>query len=76
MQGERMLFLIINSDPGATTKQKPFANDIQRNDFTPGVTDKGGSASTQKKFQLCEEQCLKAILGASAKAQAIRHLSA
>jgi hypothetical protein len=76
MQGDRMLFLNINSDPGATSKQKSFANDILRNEFTPGVTDRGGSASTQKKFALYEEQCLKATLGASAKAQANRHLAA
>ena len=76
MQGDRMLFLNINSDPGATSKQKSFANDILRNDFHPGVTDRGGSARTQKKFQLYEEQCLKATLGASAKAQANKHLAA
>ena len=74
MQGDRMLFLNINSDPGATSKQKSFANDILRNEFTPGVTDRGGSSSTQRKFQLYEEQCLKATIGASAKAQANRHL--
>jgi hypothetical protein len=72
-----MLFLDINSDPGATSsKQKSFANDIMRNEFTPGVTDRGGSASTRRKFELDEEQCLKATLGASAKAQANKHLSA
>jgi len=75
MQGDRMLFLNINSDPGATAKQKSFANDILRNEFTPGVSDRGGSSRTQKKFQLYEEQCLKATLGASAKAQANKHLS-
>ena len=69
-----MLFLNINSDPGATSKQKSFANDILRNEFTPGVTDRGGSSSTQRKFQLYEEQRLKATIGASAKAQANRHL--
>jgi hypothetical protein len=74
MQGDRMLFLNINSDPGATSKQKSFANDILRNEFTPGVTDRGGSSSTQRKFQLYEEQCLKATIGASAKAQANKHL--
>jgi hypothetical protein len=47
-----------------------------RNDFHPGVTDRGGSARTQKKFQLYEEQCLKATLGASAKALANKHLAA
>ena len=71
-----MLFLNINSDPGATSKQKSFANDILRNEFAPGVTDRGGSASTQRKFALYEEQCLKATLGASAKAQTDRHLAA
>ena len=76
MQGDLMLFLNINFDPGATSKQKSFANDILRNEFTPGVTDRGGSASTRRKFERYEEQCLKATLGASAKAQANKHLSA
>ncbi len=74
MQGDRMIFLNINSDPGATSKQKSFANDILRNELTPGVTDRGGSSITQRKFRLYEEQCLKATIGASAKAQANRHL--
>ncbi len=60
MHGDRMLFLNINSDPGATSKQESFANDILRNKFTPGVTDRGGSAITRRKFELYEEQCLKA----------------
>ena len=75
MQGDRMLFLNINADPGASAKQKSFASDILRNDFQPGVTDRGGSKKTQRKFQLYEEQCLKATLGASAKAQANKHLA-
>ena len=45
-----MLFLNINSDPGATAKQKSFANDIMRNELSPDVTDRGGSSSTQRKF--------------------------
>ena len=75
MQRDTMFFLNINSDPGATTKQKSFANDILRNKFTPGLIDRGGSSSTQGEFQLYEEQCLRATVGASAKAQANRHLS-
>jgi hypothetical protein len=35
MLNGRMLFLNINADPGATSKQKSFTNDILRNDFTP-----------------------------------------
>ena len=30
---DRMLFLDINADPGATSKQKSFDNDILRNEF-------------------------------------------
>ena len=71
-----MLFLNINSDPAVTTKQKSFTNDIMRNEFSLGVTDRGGSSSTQKKFKRYEEQCLRATIGASAKAQPNRHLSA
>jgi len=69
-----MLFLNIDSDPGATSKKKSFVSDILRNEFCPEVTDRGGSSRTQKKFQLYEEQCLKATMGASAKAQTNRHL--
>ena len=71
-----MLFLNINSDPGAKAKQKSFANDILRNEFSPGVADRGGSSSKQKKFKRYEEQCLGATIGAYAKAHANRHLSA
>ena len=71
-----MLFIDINSDPGATSKQKSCTNDILRNEFSPGVTDRRGSSSTQKKSKRYEEQCLKATMEASAKAQANRHLSA
>ncbi len=76
MLNDRMLFLNNNADPGATSKQKSFANDILRNEFNPGVADRGGSAKTHKYFKLYEEQCLKATLGVFAKAQAKRHLSA
>ncbi len=71
-----MIFLNINSDPGATAKQRSFANDILRNEFSPGVADRGGSSSTQKKFKRYEEQCLRATIGVFVKAQANRHLSA
>ena len=68
MQGDMLLFLNINSDPGATLKQKSFANDILRNDSSPRVTDRGGSSSTQKKLKRYEKQCLRATIGAYAKA--------
>jgi len=76
MLNDRMIFLSINADPGATSKQKPFANDILRNEFTPRFEDRGGSAKTHIYFKLYEEQCVKATLDASAKAQANMHLSA
>jgi len=76
MLDDRMLLLKINANPGATSKHKPFANDILRNEFTPGVADRGCSAKTHKYFKLYEEQCLKATLGAYAKAHANMHLSA
>jgi hypothetical protein len=55
MLNDRMIFLDINADPGATSKQKSFANDIMRNELTPGVEDRGGSAKTQRYFKLYEE---------------------
>jgi hypothetical protein len=75
MINDRMLFLDINADPGAMSKQKSFANAILRNDFTLGVEDRGGSAKTHMYFKRYEEPCLKATLGASAKAQANMHQS-
>ncbi len=71
-----MLFININADPGATSKQKSFANGIMGNEFIPRFEDRGGSAKTHMYFKLYEEQCLKATLGASAKAQTDRHLAA
>ena len=75
MLNDRMLFLNINADPGSTSKQKSFTNDILRNEFTPRVVVRGGSAKTHRYFKLYEEQCRKATLGASAKAQANKHLT-
>ena len=75
MLNDPMLFLSINADPGATSKQKSFANGILRNEFTPRVADCGGSAKTHMYFKLYEEQCLKATLGASTKGQANMHLA-
>ena len=48
MLNDLMLFLNINADPGATSKQKSFTIDIFRNEFTPGVADRGGSAKTHR----------------------------
>ena len=53
-----------------------FANDILHNKFIPGGEGRGGSAKTPSYYKLCEEQCLKAKLGASAKAQTNMHLAA
>ena len=55
MINDRMPFLNFNADPGATSKQKLFANDILRNEFTPRVEDRGGSAKTHSNFKLYEE---------------------
>ena len=76
MLDDRVLFLNINADPGATSKRKSFANDILRNEFNLGVADRGGSTKPHIYFKLYEEQCLKATVGASSKAQAKKHISA
>ena len=57
MLDDRMLFLNINADQGATSKLKSFANGILRNEFNPGVANRGGSAKTQRYFKLYEEKC-------------------
>ena len=46
MINDRVLFFDINADPGAMSKQKSFANDILRNEFTLGVVDRGGATKT------------------------------
>ena len=58
MLNDRILFLNTNADPGATSKHSSFANDILRNEFTPGVADRGGLARTQRYFELYKEKCL------------------
>ena len=54
MLNDGMMFLDINADPGATSKLKSFANEIQRNEFTPRVSDRRGSAKTHMRFKLYE----------------------
>ncbi len=74
MKGDMMLFININSNPGATRKPKSIINDILRNEFSPGVTDRGRSSSTRRNFKPYEEHCLSAIVGSTATAHADRHL--
>ncbi len=52
MLNDRMLFLNINADPVATSKQKSFVNDILHNEVTPVVQDRGGYAKTHRYFKL------------------------
>ena len=75
MHRDRMLFLDLTSDPNSSATEKDFANNILRNDFQPGVQNKGGSARSNKVFAAYQLQFLKATQFASAKATANRHLS-
>jgi hypothetical protein len=72
---DRMLFLDLTSDPNASATEKDYANNILKNDFTPGVQNKGGSAKANKVFAAYQLQFLKATQFASAKATANRHLA-
>ena len=47
---DRMLFLDLTSDPSASATEKDYANNILRNEFTPGVQNKGGSSKANKNF--------------------------
>ena len=75
MQRDRMLFLDLTSDPNASATERDFAANILRNEFTPGVQNKGGSAKSNKVFAAYQLQFNKATQFASAKASANRHLA-
>ena len=47
---DRMLFLDLTSDPNASATEKDNAKNILRNEFTPGVQNKGGSSKANKNF--------------------------
>ena len=70
-----MLYLDLTSDPGSSATERDYAKNIVRNEFTPGVQNKGGSARSNKIFAAYQVQFLKATQFASAKATANRHLS-
>ena len=70
-----MLFLDLTSDPNSSATEKDYANNVMRNEFNPGVQNKGGSARSNKIFAAYPLQFLKATQFASAKASAHRHLS-
>jgi hypothetical protein len=75
MQRDRMFFLDLTSDPSSTPTQRDFANNVLKNEFTPTVQNKGGSARTNKKYAAYESSFLRATQFASAKASATRHLA-
>ncbi len=72
---DRMLFLDLTSDPSSSATERDFANNILRNEFTPGVQNKKGSARSNNIFAAYQTQYLKAPQFASAKACASRHLT-
>ena len=75
MHRDRMLYLDLTSDPSSSATEKDYANNVLRNEFTPGVQNKGGSARSNKVFAAYQLQFLKATQFASAKATANRHLA-
>ncbi len=40
MHRDRMLFLDLTSDPGSSATERDFANNVLKNEFTPGVQNK------------------------------------
>jgi hypothetical protein len=75
MHRDRMLYLDLTSDPNSSATERDFAHNILKNEFTPGVQNKGGSARSNKIFAAYQVQFLKATQFASAKATATRHLA-
>jgi hypothetical protein len=70
-----VLYLDLTSDPNASATEKDYANNIIKNDFTPGVQNKGGNAKANNVFVAYQLQFLKATQFASAKATANRHFA-
>ncbi len=60
MQRDRIFFLDLTSDPASAPTQREFANNILKNEFTPTVQNKGGSARTNKKYAAYESSFLRA----------------
>jgi hypothetical protein len=75
MRQDRKLYLDLTSDPNSSATEKDCANNVLRNDFMPGVQNKGGSAMSNKVFAAYKLQFLRATEFASAKATANRHLA-
>ncbi len=57
---DRMLFLDLTSDPISSATERDFTNNILRNEVTPGVQNKGGSARSNKIFAAYQTRFLKA----------------
>ena len=75
MHRDRMLFMDLTSDPSSSATERDFASNVLRNEFTPGVQNKGGSARSNKIFAAYQTQYHKVTQFASAKASASRHLA-
>ncbi len=75
MHRDRMIFLGLTSDPSSLATKRDFANNVLRNEFTPGVKNKGDSARSNGFFAAYQTQYLKATQFASANASASHHLA-
>ena len=75
MLRDRMSFLDLSSDPNSSATEKDFANNVLRNEFTPGVQNKGGSAKSIRVFAAYQVEFLKATQFASTKVTANQHLA-
>jgi hypothetical protein len=75
MHRDRMLFLDLIPDTSSSATERDFASNVLRNEFTPGVQNKGGSARSNKVFAAYQTQYPKATQFASAKASASHHLA-
>ena len=75
MHRDRMFFLDLTSDPSYSATERDFTNNVLRNEFTPGVENKRGSARSNNIVAAYQTQYMKAIQFAYAKASASRHLA-
>ena len=60
MHRDRMLYLDLTSDPTSSSTERDFSNNVLRNDFSPGVKNKGGSVKSIKVFAAYQQYFLRA----------------
>ncbi len=56
---DKMPYFDLTSDPNSSATERDFSHNILKNEFTPGVHNKEGSARSNKIFVAYQVQILK-----------------